>query len=102
MAAIRARVPSRDPGLINPITGFADCCARAPAGHAAALPSPAMNSRRRIHHLFKLPLWAAYRGRGCMSGLDYNLFAAREAAFGPTRKCRPSALEAAYWGGPAA
>jgi hypothetical protein len=26
------------------------CCARAPSGHAAALPIPAMNSRRRIDH----------------------------------------------------
>ena len=35
--------------LRNPITGTAACCARATTGHAAALPSPAMNSRRRIH-----------------------------------------------------
>jgi hypothetical protein len=28
------------------------CCARAARGHAAAAPSPAMNRRRRIHHLF--------------------------------------------------
>jgi hypothetical protein len=27
------------------------CCARAASGHAAALPRPAMNSRRRIGHL---------------------------------------------------
>src|SRR4029077_5921597 len=27
----------------EPITGFAACCARATIGHAAALPSPAMN-----------------------------------------------------------
>jgi hypothetical protein len=26
------------------------CCARATTGHAAALPSPAMNSRHRIDH----------------------------------------------------
>jgi hypothetical protein len=32
------------------ITGIADCCARAASGHAAAPPSPAMNSRRRISH----------------------------------------------------
>jgi hypothetical protein len=30
----------------NPITGIASCCARAASGHAAALPSMAMNSRR--------------------------------------------------------
>ena len=31
--------------------GIAARCARATIGHAAALPSPAMNSRRRICHL---------------------------------------------------
>ena len=34
--------------LRNPITGIVSCCARATTGHAAALPSPAMNSRRLI------------------------------------------------------
>ena len=33
------------------VTGIADCCPRATNGHAAALPSPAMNSRRRIPDL---------------------------------------------------
>ncbi len=33
-----------------PTTGIAGFCARATSGHAAALPSPAMNSRRRIRH----------------------------------------------------
>jgi hypothetical protein len=37
-----------------PIIGIAACCARATTGHAAALPSPAMNSRRRIRDL---PCW---------------------------------------------
>ena len=32
----------------HPITGIAGCCALAASGHAAAYPSPAMNSRRRI------------------------------------------------------
>src|ERR1700730_3256191 len=36
----------------NPITGTAGCCARAANGHAAAPPSPAMNSRRRINFPF--------------------------------------------------
>jgi hypothetical protein len=31
-----------------PITGSSACCARAASGHAAALPSAAMNFRRRI------------------------------------------------------
>jgi hypothetical protein len=34
-----------------PITGNDFSCARATTGHAAVLPSPAMNSRRRINHL---------------------------------------------------
>ena len=33
------------------VTGIAACCARATTGHAAALPSPTMNSRRRIRDL---------------------------------------------------
>src|SRR5262249_10263847 len=32
----------------------ATCCARPTTGHAAALPSPAMNSRRRISDLLRL------------------------------------------------
>ena len=39
---------SAGPGSTNPTTGIAACCARATSGHAAALPSPAMNSRRFI------------------------------------------------------
>ena len=39
---------SGDPGLRNPITGIAGCCARAANGHAAAPPISVMNSRRRI------------------------------------------------------
>jgi hypothetical protein len=34
--------------LRNPITGIAGRCARAATAHAAALPSPTMNSRRLI------------------------------------------------------
>jgi hypothetical protein len=37
-----------DPLLKNPTAGIAGCCAGAESGHAAALPSAAMNSRRRI------------------------------------------------------
>jgi hypothetical protein len=41
-----------DWALRNPITGIAGCCARAVSGHAAAAPpSPAMSSRRRISRL---------------------------------------------------
>jgi hypothetical protein len=43
------------------ITG---CCARANTGHAAALPSPAMNSRRRIPDP-PADRGGAYRGGGC-------------------------------------
>jgi hypothetical protein len=35
----------------HPIIGIAGCCALAATGHAAVLPSPAMNSRRRIRDL---------------------------------------------------
>jgi hypothetical protein len=35
----------------TPITGIADYCARAASGHAAAIPSPAMNSRRLLNNL---------------------------------------------------
>src|SRR5262249_38281098 len=38
--------PSGDAPLRNPITGIADCCARAASGHAVAPPSSTMNSRR--------------------------------------------------------
>jgi hypothetical protein len=37
-----------DWALSQPITGTADCCARATTGHTAALRSPAMNVRRFI------------------------------------------------------
>jgi hypothetical protein len=39
---------SDETALTKPITGIADCCARAPSGHATAPPSPAMNARRLI------------------------------------------------------
>ena len=42
------------------------CCARAATGHAAALPSPAMNSRRRISNASDLISRTAYRGPGRM------------------------------------
>jgi hypothetical protein len=41
--------PSGDVPFRDPITGIADCCARAASGHAAAAPpSVNMNSRRRM------------------------------------------------------
>jgi len=43
---VRSVIPSGDVGVRNPITGIADCCARAASGHAAAPPSSVMNSRR--------------------------------------------------------
>src|SRR6516225_7164355 len=39
---------SGDAECSTPITGIADCCARAASGHVAAPPSAAINSRRRI------------------------------------------------------
>src|SRR5262245_2519637 len=46
--------PSSDVLLRNPITGVAGCCARAANGHAAALPSNVMNSRRLMRALVRL------------------------------------------------
>jgi hypothetical protein len=44
--------PSNDAPLMSPTSGIFGCCARAASGQAAAvLPSPAINSRRRIGHL---------------------------------------------------
>ena len=37
---------SGDRLLMKPMTGSADCCARATSGHAAALPRSVTNSRR--------------------------------------------------------
>ena len=54
---------SADTELRNPITGLAGCCARATTDHAAALPSPAMNSRRRIL-ISPADRGGAYRGGG--------------------------------------
>jgi hypothetical protein len=39
--------------LRYPTTGIAGCCARTANGHAGALPSPAMNARRRIRYLLR-------------------------------------------------
>jgi hypothetical protein len=44
--ASRPAFASGDVTLRNPITGIVGCCARAASGHAAALPSSDMNSRR--------------------------------------------------------
>jgi hypothetical protein len=63
------------PALSNPTTGIACCCARATVGHATALPSPAMNSRRLIGHPSAESI--AYRGRGSMSGLSPDPFLQR-------------------------
>ena len=49
--AAKGAYGSDDVLLRYPITGTAACCARAASGHAAALPSPPMKSRRRIRHL---------------------------------------------------
>jgi hypothetical protein len=68
--------------LRHPITGIADSCARAVSGQmvgeAAALPSPAMNSRRRIRNSLKLQMRIAYRGRGCMGTGELGIVCALE------------------------
>ena len=45
---VRNLESSADWVLTKPTTGIAGCCALAATGHAAALPRPAMNARRRI------------------------------------------------------
>ena len=42
------------------------CCVRANTGHAAALSSPAMNSRRRNRLCLQAAMRAAYLGQGRM------------------------------------
>ena len=49
-AVARAR-PDVAERIASAITGIVGCCARATTGHAAALPSPAMNSRRPLEQL---------------------------------------------------
>jgi hypothetical protein len=61
-AAVAAGRPSAVVLPRIPITGFAGCCAPATSGHAAAPPSPAMNSRRRICHPSEAAVRAAYPG----------------------------------------
>jgi hypothetical protein len=38
-----------DTGVSHPMASIADCCARATTGHAAAQPSPAMNSHIALY-----------------------------------------------------
>jgi hypothetical protein len=40
--------PSADALFRNPITGIADCCARAASGHAAAAPPSSVMKSRRV------------------------------------------------------
>jgi hypothetical protein len=51
LAPTRCNHDATDAGMRNPITGNADCCARAASGQAAAPPSVAKNFRR--------PMWLA-------------------------------------------
>jgi hypothetical protein len=47
-AATGREYSQADAPLRNPMTGIADCCARAASGHVAAPPRSVMNSRRII------------------------------------------------------
>jgi hypothetical protein len=69
------------------------CCARATSGHAAALPCPAMNSRRRI-----LDPRADQRSlpRGRLQGNGVTLWC------GPVQAPPPSAVASGRWGAPVA
>jgi hypothetical protein len=77
MEVIRSAQPSFEMPLRSPITGITACCARTTSGNAAALPSPAINSRRRIGDLLRW-ISEAYRGPGCLGtgyveGIDFRL-----------------------------
>src|SRR6516164_6826951 len=52
-------------------TRSACCCARATTGHTAALPSPAMNSRRRIGHASKPHAGSVSRSGSHGNGLHF-------------------------------
>ncbi len=64
------------------------CCAGATTGHTAALPKPAMNSRRRILALSRSS--GAYRADGCKGtrASEPAIAAPHEAACGPTSDLR--------------
>src|SRR6516225_181330 len=88
-----SRLVSSEPLLRYPITGTDDPCARAANGHAAALPSPAMNSRRRIYEpprRFNEPI--AIEGAwepGSLKG-GQAFAAPHESAAGPRLSCSPA------------
>ena len=63
------------------------CCARAASGHAAAPPSSAMNSRRRIFGPSRSPMKPIAVGASCLAGLAI-FFAARETASVQVFRCR--------------
>jgi hypothetical protein len=55
----------------DPTTGSSDCCAGAATGHAAAPPSPAMNSRRRSSP--EVADRTPYRGLDCLGRASATL-----------------------------
>jgi hypothetical protein len=68
--------------------GIATCWARSNTGHAAALPSPAMNCRRRPSRFH-----GAYRGAGCKgTGLPAGCCAFAGAVVAPTRPIKVPAF----------
>jgi len=46
LAPTRCNHDATNAGMRNPTSGIVDCCARAASGHAAALASSVINSRR--------------------------------------------------------
>ena len=82
----------------KPITGTVDCCARATTGHAAALPIPAMNSRRRILDLpvmcelalVSLPVEPRKPSREPSPIIVPSLSAVLSMKFAPKRAVRPA------------
>jgi hypothetical protein len=87
----------------NVVIGSACCWARAVGCKASALPSPAMNSRRRISHVSE-PLYGeqSIATTGTASGIRGEIpsifFAAREAGCGPTLPSSLSSATSGSWG----
>src|SRR5215813_4670116 len=64
---VRSTFGAFDALLRKPITGTNGCCARTTTGHAAALPSPAMNSLRSISDLLRLDRQPIAVGAVCLA-----------------------------------
>ena len=74
------------------MTGIAGCCARAASGHAAALPSIVMSSRRFIAAIIRSP---RRRGRAASAELpSFHSVTSSAVASSVAGTARPNILEA--------